>query len=111
MVLRGRVRVERVRVLDVQAGQAVVTAPRRMGPLQHARGRRRRVRRRLPARVLAGDRPSGRVTPERRQVETTGRYVAMTWAAVRDAGTEAAKHRPGSRGPGGRRSWRAAVGG
>ena len=44
LVLRGMVRVEyEGGVIDVRAGQAVVTVPRRMGPLQQPRAGRRRV--------------------------------------------------------------------
>ena len=48
-------------VIDVRAGQAVVAAAGRMGPLQHAEAERSGVRRRLPAGLLARNGASRRL--------------------------------------------------
>ena len=62
VVLRGMVRVEHEGgALDVAGRPGGRHRAGRVGPLQHARTRRRRVHRRLPAGVLAGHRPSRRV--------------------------------------------------
>ena len=61
VVLRGTLRVEHeTGVLEVRAGQAVVTAPGRVDPLQHSGSRGRRVCRRLPSGVFDGHRPPRR---------------------------------------------------
>ena len=60
LVLGGALRVEHEGgELEVRPGQAVLDPRRRVGPLLDARGRR--VRRRLPARLLAGHRPPRRL--------------------------------------------------
>ena len=54
VVLRGMLRVESESgSIDVRAGQAIVDGAGRMGPLQHARGGRRGVHRRVPPCVLS----------------------------------------------------------
>ena len=63
VVLQGMLRVEHEGgSLDVRAGQAVVAAPGRVGPLQQSRAGRRRVRGHLPAGLLAGHRAPRRVS-------------------------------------------------
>ena len=76
VVLRGMLRVEHDGgSLDVRAGQAIVTLARRVGPLQHARTRRRRIHRRLHARFHAVHRAPGLLRRCHHEIWSSGHRI------------------------------------